>query len=503
MRLGSSAGSGGGWQLLGVHGAEASEASRSGVNTQKLRADGLAPRRARPALASSSPDAAPRLTSGAHPTQIPFPYFSNQHVGKIDLAPARAGRSQSHRVSHKSFADKALLALPLDLPIASDSPHRPAHRISQLRLTQVPSAWVVNLRRYLLPQCLVGSNLVVRFSPPIRASLLPSEVSRGWACRFGFVYAVHLFVPTILLRMTRLDELHSNPQRRPPRAQPRQSGRPGGTKRAAVVHSDRCRIPTLAKHSQKLPPNGLPALIWEQANAQQITAEQIPDRQGFCPSTVLSSEPALEIDRPYLVASPCNRQRPSLQLRPAARPAAHLPVQAHSLEPAADRPHRWDALRPMLSAQTRRHLPAAPTPVPTTHAPYPRQPLAGDLPRARVRPLGTILESAQTVAFEALQPFVSNPPTVSKLSTQLGHASLGLRSQLHKLQAPYHTRKFFPRHARGKRPRAYENCYPCLCLLCYLCLGTVPLPQKHFYGVGEQTWLEGCNRTISGLDRNI
>jgi hypothetical protein len=114
---------------------------------------------------------------------------------------------------------------------------------------------------------------------------------------------MHLLVPAILLGMTWRYELHSDAQRRPPSTQPRKPGWAGGSKRTAVVHSDDRWIAVLSEQSQKDPLHGLPSLIGQYSNAQHIATEQIPHRQWFYPTTILSTKPAFEIHGPDMIAA--------------------------------------------------------------------------------------------------------------------------------------------------------------------------------------------------------
>src|SRR5689334_12589610 len=168
------------WQRLGVHGAEASEASRSGVKARALRAV----RASRPthcATELSSSSLAAPLASRTHPAWIGLPEFSDQYVAEIDQALPSARRLECHRVSYKSLPNEALLAVPPDLTIASDASNYPTRRIPESRLA--PSGWrrTVNLRWCSLPQRLVRSYLVVSLPPPSRPPFLPTQVARRGA----------------------------------------------------------------------------------------------------------------------------------------------------------------------------------------------------------------------------------------------------------------------------------------------------------------------------------
>jgi hypothetical protein len=426
-----------GLQRLGVYVAEASAASRSGVNTKTLRAvDGAEALHIRldPDSFATGPTHIDRRT---HCARVDLPEFPDQYVRKVHHSFAASYPLESHIVANECFSYKSLTTLPFDLPIAPDPPHDPMSRIPYRFLPSIASPPMIYLYRRSLCQPFVGSHMIVGSNPPIRPSLLRSPIARCRTCRFGLQHPMHLLVRAVLFGMARCDKFDSNPQRRPPGAQPRKPRRACGSKGTAVVYTDHFRVAVSPKNSEKFSADRPPTLVPQQANAQQIATEQIPYSQWFYTATILRAKPTLEIDRPHMIGPPRYSEFGSFQTRATTSSSpACPPIQSHPFEPIADRPNTGDPIRSMCLAQARRQLPAAPTGMATTQSPNPLQPFGRYLSRTSPRSAGTILQAPKPLPFETLDPFVACSAAQSKLSAQLAQVSLGLAHQLHKLQPP-------------------------------------------------------------------
>lgn len=70
--------------------------------------------------------------------------------------------------------------------------------------------------RRLLVEGLVGTLVVELIPEPVEATLLSGHTSGRRPSRIGFEGPVHAFVPAILLRLARLDELRKDSQPYPP-----------------------------------------------------------------------------------------------------------------------------------------------------------------------------------------------------------------------------------------------------------------------------------------------
>src|SRR5258706_8884010 len=147
-------------QRIGSHSAEASEASRSGVAANALRAGfplvGFS-RRDEALLKISS---APRVLGRTHPTWIRFPQLSNQQVGKVNFPFVSAHPIQSHRIPNKGFPHKPFSPSPSDLPVGAHPPHLPAVPIAQHPTPR--RCWLGPKKppRGPLPQAFVRTDLV-------------------------------------------------------------------------------------------------------------------------------------------------------------------------------------------------------------------------------------------------------------------------------------------------------------------------------------------------------
>lgn len=391
------------------------------------------------------------ISSGPYSTLIGFPQFPNQQSGKMNPPLRLVQELQSHRVSDEGFPHKAFAPAPFDLAIASHlAPHRSWWVFWKYLASTRQAFGSINFPWRPLPQSLVGPNLVVTSDPSPGPPLLRSHIGRRGSCRFGFEHPMHLFVRPILFRMPRSYELDLDSQGGPPSAQARKPHWPGRSERSAIVHADDLGIPVTPKQPQKNSTNRPPTLIGQQAYSQQVTTEQIANRQGLDPASVLSSKPALEIDRPNLIALLGYRQSTSAQRWTSRRTPTTAAAQLHSFEPLANRACSRRSLTPIQLAQSSGKFPASPASMSPPQPPDPTQPYRRGLPRGLVRTTGSISQPSTSFPFESRLPFVAIPTTQSKGLTQSRHALLGLQSQLHKLQSSHHTRDFFPRHAPEK-----------------------------------------------------
>jgi hypothetical protein len=440
------------WQRLGVHGAQASEASRSGVNTKTLCAPVAASGLYSPLRASISASAA-HIGDETYPAKVGWPQLSDQQFRKIDQRLAPNAGLQSHQVSNKSFSHKSLSATPFDLSIAAHPSHYPMLWIKHFGLPIPSWSWAIELGWRPLGQRLMGSDLIVGFDPPIRTPLLCPAMTRGRPRRLGLEHPVHLFVPAILFGMPRSNKFDAYPQRRPPGAQTRKAHRSCRSKGMAIVHPNDFRTAVPAEEPPKLPLHRFPTLVLEQTDGQYFAAEQIPDRQGIHSSAILSSKPSLEVRRPNVIAPPRHCQSRPLDGRTATKaPSPGASVQAQSLEPFANGAGRWTPLTGMLSAQPRRQFPAAPASVASSQSPNPPQPLPGNLSRTMLGPPRALAQSTKSIAFETLLPLVSNPAAQAEFPAQNSHAFLGLHGQFHKPKPLHCSRHLYPCHAPKKGP---------------------------------------------------
>ena len=402
-----------------------------------------------PGIPTSSKPA--RISSGPHSPLIGFPQFPNQQSDKMNPPFRLAQELQSHRVPNEGFPHKAFAPAPFDLAIASHlAPHRSWWVLGKYLASTRQAFWSINFPWRPLPQSFVGPNLIVASDPSPGPPLLRSHIARRGSCRFGFEHPMHLFVRPILFWMPRSYELDLDSHGRPPCAQARKPRWPGRSERSAIVHADDLGIAVTPKQPQKNSTNRPPTLVGQQAYSQQVTTEQIANRQGLDPASVLSPKPALEIDRPNLIALLGHRQSTSAQGRTSRRTPTTAAAQLHSLEPLANRACSRRTLTPIQLAQSSGKFPASPASMSPSQPPDPTQPYCRGLPRGLVRTTSSISQSSTSFLFESCLPFVAIPTTQSKGLTQLRHALLGLQSQLHKLQSSHHTRDFFPGHAPEK-----------------------------------------------------
>jgi hypothetical protein len=147
----------------------------------------------------------------------------------------------------------------------------------------------------------MGALLIVVFAPSLTALLLLRNGPSWRASRFGFEHTMHLLVGCVVLWVSAAAKLYPDIQTRPPDAQLRQTQSSVPTKRRSIVYADNFGQAIMLKATL----HGLAhwgfALIGQQLNVQNVTAEEIAYRQRFGSIPILRVEPALEIHRPNLI----------------------------------------------------------------------------------------------------------------------------------------------------------------------------------------------------------
>src|SRR6516162_7563 len=389
---------------IGARSASASEASRSGPGANaKLLEDAWR------ALKPSLPP--PRLASGPHAAGVGCPQLSNQVPGKIHHPHSSPFALESHRVADKSFANRALAPLPLDLAIAPDLPHRPIAGITQRWLALGSGPGAIHPRRRPLLQSFVRANLVVALPPPFAAALLCPSIPGGRPRDLRFEHPVHLLVTRVLLRVAGSHKFHPNPQCRPPSTQLGQTGRPRRAKRTSIVHTDNAWISISMEQSQEHPPDRLPSLIGQHPHLQKIAAEEIANRQWLRPLAIPGPKPSFEVHRPNLVAAPGQAQHLPWQLRSPARPPETPAFQTQPLEPVIDSSSRRHPLSRIGPSQGSGQLATAPTTMSAMQLPNRHQPSSRELMRGSVWTVAPLPQPPGSLGLESPSPLVPGPTT--------------------------------------------------------------------------------------------
>lgn len=112
----------------------------------------------------------------------------------------------------EDVADIDPVVMPPDPAILAHAPDFLVRRIleGQQLIGERPRRGLVDRRRWTLAQRLVRPLLVER---------VPEAIEGGRSLRLRLQGAMHAFVPAILFRVARLDELRPDPQAQPPHAQ--------------------------------------------------------------------------------------------------------------------------------------------------------------------------------------------------------------------------------------------------------------------------------------------
>ena len=214
------------------------------------------------------------------------------------------------------------------------------------------------------------------------------------------------------------------------------------------------------KHSPHTPP----LLVWQQPDHQNVTAEQIPDRQRLDALSVRRSEPAFKIHGPDMVGA-SGFSQPVTILSGTARRTALVTATAQfpSLQPPRYRPHRRDFLAGKIPAQMRPDLPGSPAPMAATHAPDSTQPRLGRTLWRISWPPCPVTQPASTLSQKTRHPFVSCFTADVKKPTGVGNRFLVFQHHFYKTSARLYQRNRFPGHAPEKPTNPTLKCNLCLC----------------------------------------
>src|SRR6185312_7461049 len=193
----------------------------------------------------------------------------------------------------------------LHLAAAADPTRQEPRRVRQLHRARIiaPRRTLIHLRRDPQSQRFVWTLFVERPPPYVQHRLLLSARRRGRALQFLHI-AVHPLVRTVLFGVARTDPVQVDPQREPPRRQPRQSvGRVPGREGRSIVAADDLRQAMRREQPLHLLLHRLRPRALQRLRTQHIPAVVVPHRQGLEPAPIPRPPPAFEVDRPYLVRS--------------------------------------------------------------------------------------------------------------------------------------------------------------------------------------------------------
>ena len=217
-------------------------------------------------------------------------------------------------------------------------------------------------------------------------------------------------MPTVLLRLSRIDPLKRDLGLQDP------DGQPGDadctlrrSPRLAIVDADRCGHPVFTKCSDEGGPDLMRssfAACRSRLAADQVAAERVSDGKRIASRTVPKAEPAFEIHRPDRVRF--------------GRVAERLRARRLVTEPLA-RAHQSTALQQLANGARGRHIPGrleifeqcdellwTPRRVVTTKLHEPLGDRDGDGAAVALRPARPILQTSRASRVELLQPLVTS-----------------------------------------------------------------------------------------------
>ena len=214
----------------------------------------------------------------------------------------------------------------------------------------------------LLVESFVGALFVELSAEAIEALLLPAERS-GWRPR-GLLFegSVHTLVPTVLLRVTGLDELVMNAKPDPPDREPAEPSNGQRREGNTVVREYALRETILPEEPLEYRLRALMRRRAKRLAAEEVARASIASRQWVAILAVACLEFALVVDTPRVVGSVHRRGR----LASVAGVLLTSPLldQSMAREKIADRGSRWPDHRGMSLPQYGQELLRTPVGMP-------------------------------------------------------------------------------------------------------------------------------------------
>jgi hypothetical protein len=238
----------------------------------------------------------------AHAAGISVAHQADEMLHEINFMHARRHRFKADPFPGKSPADDPQRSAPADTATDGDPVGGPMSGILELtdRRTKKPAALTVKRSGFALVQRFVRPVIVIVMDPAGGTPLLSARVGSRRTGYLGLVNTMHLFMGSVVLRLTAPSKLHLNSQTQPPGRQPRQIQRALTGEGRAMIDADDPGFSITQKKPLKIPTYRF-VLIAEQTNAQDKTAEQIAHGQRIDPLPISRAEPAFEINRPNVV----------------------------------------------------------------------------------------------------------------------------------------------------------------------------------------------------------
>jgi hypothetical protein len=361
-----------------------------------------------------------RPLSGTESTWIGVHQKTNKMTSEIDFLSVLSQAFKADALLRKGPTDDPHAALPADIAAGTDAPSGPVLRITKFgqNRTVGAAAFVIEGRGHLLAQSLMRPLGVVVVNPTIGSALLASWCARRRRGDFGFVNSMHLFMRGVILGAGATSELDSDAEAQPPSRESRQVQRSIAGEGRTVIDADDLRLAIAKKKMLKILSHRLVA-VPEQANAQDITTEQIAHRQRIDSLTIAGAKPSFEVDSPDTVGALRHRQGWPRQLRSAAR-SSQTPRHSHQArQPLGDRPHSGQACSGMISAQAGVDLLGAPMRMFETNLsdrPQPFGSCASTQMNGTMRALG---QSQAAFLAKTLEPFETGFAADSELTAAL------------------------------------------------------------------------------------
>src|ERR1043166_452080 len=341
---------------------------------------------------------------------------------EIDLMHAFPHWLEAHTLAPEGSADDSQASPPANVAAFGNAARRPAPRVSQFRQSASISAptLAIEICGHSLLQRLMGTVVVIILNETRGALLLAPRRGRCRRSRFGLINPMHLLMSRVFLGSSAPRKLHSNSQAQPPCRQPRQIQGTIAGKGRTVVHADNIRL-------SKNPEQGLEILahrfvpVPKQADAQQVAAEQIADRQRIHSLPIPGAKPAFEVHCPNLIWLLRDGQRPSGQpWSPSGNRTSGL-YPSQTPQPFGDCSHLGQVGARMLSAQMGINLLCTPTRTVLPHLADLFEPALGSPSR---RPVGTpraIRQPRAAVRSKTGQPLETRLSTATKLPAEVSN----------------------------------------------------------------------------------
>ena len=195
------------------------------------------------------------------------------------------------------------MTVPSYSPVCADEPNFEVAGILDRRKRAGKGTWrgLVDRCRGFLAKGFMGTLVVELPAEGLELSLLSRFVSSWRSCRFRFESLVHSLVPTVLLRLSGLDKLWSDPETDPPDGEAGESSEGDRRERRTVVSEYRVGKPILLEGLSKDRASAVDSSRVPSLARDDEARASVGDGERIAIDTVFGPELAFEVGAPGIV----------------------------------------------------------------------------------------------------------------------------------------------------------------------------------------------------------